>query len=205
MDSGLPRDLRAPGSGDPVDLSVAAYSAHAEAYPTEHAGKMIERVECFAEALPPNSVILDAGCGPGRDLARFTARGHFAYGLDLNPEFVVMANEHAATRRGDLREVASLFSRGSFDAIWACASLVHLTETDTVSVLGQFANLIRPGGKLYAAVKATGETGWLDEPDGRRWYTVWNADRFADAVGGAGFVVDSVVRGAFVEVWADLA
>ena len=69
-------------------------------------------------------------------------------------------------------------------------------------MLGQFARLLRPGGRLYACLKSVDETGWLDEPDGRRWYTVWEPDRFSDAVGDAGFMVDRVERGPFVEVWA---
>ncbi|WP_343075335.1 class I SAM-dependent methyltransferase [Actinopolyspora biskrensis] len=56
---------------------------------------MLDRVEHFTTALPESSTILDAGCGPGRDLARFTARGDTARGIDLNPEFVSMANARA--------------------------------------------------------------------------------------------------------------
>jgi hypothetical protein len=55
---------------------------------------------------------------------------------------------------------------------------------------------------LYASVMSVGETGWLDEPDGRRWYTVWGADEFASVINDAGFTVDEVTPGAFVEVWA---
>ncbi|GAA3081245.1 hypothetical protein GCM10020000_78930 [Streptomyces olivoverticillatus] len=79
---------------------------------------------------------------------------------------------------------------------------MHLRESETVDVLGQFAGLLRPGGKLYACLKSVGRTGWLDEPDGRRWYTVWHAETFADAIADAGFEVDHVEQGAFVEVWA---
>ena len=35
--------------------------------------------------------ILDLGCGPGRDLKAFTARGHIAVGLDGAEPFVTMA------------------------------------------------------------------------------------------------------------------
>ncbi|MEV4440949.1 class I SAM-dependent methyltransferase [Streptomyces sp. NPDC049577] len=187
---------------DSAAESVAAYSAHADDYAAHHAPKMADQAERFAGSLPVPSLILDAGCGPGRDLARFTAHGHSARGVDLNPEFVAMANAHAPTSQCDLREVGSRFPAGTFDGIWACSSLVHLRESETVDVLGQFAGLLRPGGKLYACLKSAGRTGWLDEPDGRRWYTVWDAETFADAIAGAGFEVDHVDQGAFVEVWA---
>ena len=79
---------------------------------------------------------------------------------------------------------------------------MHLLEADTRTVLDQFARLLRAGGKLFACVKRVGDTGWLDEPDGRRWYTVWEADAFAQIIGDAGFAIDEVKPGAFVEVWA---
>ena len=69
-------------------------------------------------------------------------------------------------------------------------------------MLGQFARLLRGGGRLYVCVKATGETGWLDERDGRRWYTAWEPGRFAEVVAASGCAVHRVVRGPFVEVWA---
>jgi hypothetical protein len=54
-------------------------------------------------------------------------------------------------------------------------------------------------------VKCAGATGWLDEPDGRRWYTVWDPQEFAGAVGDAGFEIDAVDHDVFVEVWATCA
>jgi SAM-dependent methyltransferase len=187
---------------DPVARSVAAYTDHADEYEVTHAPKMAEVVAGFAGALPLSSLILDAGCGPGRDLARFVEYGHRARGIDLNPAFVEKANRHAPTIHGDLREITEHFPSGTFDGIWASASLVHLPATEAVEVLGQFAQLLRPDGKLFACVKCVGETGWLDEPDGRRWYTVWDPDAFAGAIADAGFAIDRVECDSFVEVWA---
>lgn len=69
-------------------------------------------------------------------------------------------------------------------------------------MLGQFARLLHPGGRLYVCLKATGHTGRLDEPDGHCWYTVWDAETFARTVEDAGFDVEQVDSAAFVEVWA---
>jgi SAM-dependent methyltransferase len=187
---------------DPVATSVAAYSDHADEYASTHAPKMLAAAARFAESLPSPSLILDAGCGPGRDLARFVAHGHVVRGADLNPVFVAMATAYAPTLHCDLRDLDGHFAPASFDGIWASASLVHLLAPDAVVVLSQFARLLRPGGKLFACVKTVGDTGWLDEHDGRRWYTVWDADAFAGAIAQAGFSIDRVVRGPFVEVWA---
>jgi SAM-dependent methyltransferase len=192
-------------SSDPVLLSVAAYSGVADEYEATHASKMADRAERFAKSLPAHSSILDAGCGPGRDLARFVKHGHHPQGVDLNPVFVAMASRAAPTVQCDLRSIGDEFAESTFDGIWAAASLVHLVQPELVDVLAQFARLLRPAGQLYLCVKANGATGWLDEPDGRRWYTVWDSDDLVDRVTAAGFVVSDVERDAFVEVWASRA
>ena len=190
---------------DPVLASVAAYSATVDEYEAAHASKLADIVARFAASLRAPSLILDVGCGPGRDLERFTAHGHVARGLELNPEFVVRARRHAPTTQCDVRDVADHYPSEFFDGIWAAASLVHLPTADMHDVLAQLGRLLRPGGKLFVSVRSTGETGWLDEPDGRRWYMVWAADALAAAVTAAGFGVDAVTRGLYTELWATRA
>lgn len=190
---------------DEVVRSVEAYSAQADAYEAAYDSKYADIVARFASSLPTPSLILDAGCGPGRDLARFAQHGHIARGLDLNPEFVAKASAHAPTTLCDLRQAADRYPSGMFDAIWAAASLVHLSEAETVDVLSQFASLLRHQGKLFVSLKSSGVTGWLDEPDARRFYTVWRPEVLADAVTNAGFKIDEVIPGPYVEVWATRA
>lgn len=189
-------------AADPVLRSVAAYTEHAEAYEAAYADRYAGIVARFAASLPAPALVLDAGCGPGRDLARFAAHGHVARGVDLNPAFVARARRHAPTVLADLRAVASLYPPGFFDGVWASASLVHLPAPAMVEVLGQFATILRPGGALFLSVKTAGETGWVDEPDGRRFYTVWPAADLRRVVGDAGFTVDEVAGSLYAEVWA---
>jgi hypothetical protein len=61
---------------DPVAVSVDAYTTHADEYEATHAPKMLAAANRFAASLPAPSLILDGGCGPGRDLARFVAHGN---------------------------------------------------------------------------------------------------------------------------------
>lgn len=170
-----------------------------------HAPKMLEQVERFVEPLHANARILDAGCGPGRDLERFVANGHRPIGIDLTSEFVAMALEFAPMIEGDLREPQTFFEESSFDAIWASASLVHLDDAETLAVLQSFHMLLRTGGQLYACVMSTGQTGWLEESAGLRWYRAWPDQEFAEVVEHAGFVLNDVIKGPYVEVGATRA
>jgi SAM-dependent methyltransferase len=188
-------------TADPVAASVTAYTDHAATYAARNAGKVAETAARFIAHVPIGGRVLDAGCGPGRDLARFTAAGLTPVGVDLNPAFLAMAAEHAPVEPGDLRRLP--FDADSFDGVWACASLVHLPPADAATVLGELRRVTRGGGTVYASVKCSGETGWWDTDVGRRWFQVWSPDVFAAAVEGAGLRVVAVEPGPrFVDVWA---
>lgn len=193
----------APSSDDdPVKVSVAAYSADPNGYEQRFAEHLLDRPERFGSSLPPSSRILDLGCGPGRDLRLFTAAGHRPVGLEMNRSFVDMARRHGEVVEGDIRDVAQLFPPSSFAGVWAQASLVHLSAAEVERVLHDLRTLLVPGGHLYACVPAIGTTGWRQEPDGRRWYSVWPGRRFATAVVEAGFQITDIVDGIYVEVHA---
>jgi SAM-dependent methyltransferase len=192
---------------DPVIASVAAYTGHSADYAASNADKAAAQHDRMCALIEPaDHVVLDAGCGPGRDLVRFAERGHCVIGVELNPEFVDLAR--AATygwpvhvEHGDLRNL--LYDDDSFDAVWACASLVHLDTADAATALGELHRVARPGAPLYVSVKIGDTDGWVDSPHGRRWFRYWNPDEFAAAVTAAGFTVTAVEPdGVFVDVWA---
>ena len=187
---------------DPTLASVAAYTPVADDYERAFADRRAAEVERFARSLAPGSRVLDAGCGPGRDLARLAAAGHDPVGLELNAAFVERARRHAPVVHGDLRDVAALFADERFDGVWADASLVHLERGAAARAIHDLAVLLEPGGRLFVSVRSTGEDGWVDEPDGRRWYSVWSADELADAVVAAGCSIDELVPGAYTQLWA---
>lgn len=178
---------------DPVRASVAAYSEHVAAYSAAHAEKMAE-------------VILDAGCGAGRDLERFVRGGHCAVGVDLNEAFLAVAADTlegwpVQLHQADLRDLP--FDDGAFDTVWACASLVHLTPDAAEQALGELARVTRAGGPLYVSVKGAGASGWRHTPHGLRYFTVWGQRPLHAALGRAGWGVEALgADGDFVTAWA---
>jgi SAM-dependent methyltransferase len=189
-------------SDDPVLASVDAYNNDPTAYANKYVNHLLDRPSRFASLFSSPARILDLGCGPGRDIRIFTELGHQPTGLELNPSFIEMATSHGEVITGDIRDVDSIFSPLTFDGVWAQASLVHLSATETRAVLRSLHSVLTSGGRLYACVPSTGETGWRDETDGRRWYTTWPGDSFSNEVAQAGFTIDEVTHGVFIEVWA---
>lgn len=138
--------------------------------------------------LRPGGCILDAGCGSGRDLKVFRARGFDAVGIDASDTLVTMARSYSGARCTVMRLEDVKFSR-RFDAVWACASLLHLPKRNVVSILRRLRSSLVEGGILYASVQlGHGETL---APDGR-FFAYYEPDEFAQRIEKAGLAVDQV-------------
>ena len=99
--------------------------------------------------------LLDVACGSGGPALRMAERtGCSLVGVDVHEDAVATANSLAAQRRMGERAVfqvadASIrmpFSDGSFDAITCIDAINHLP--DRPHVIGEFARLLKPGGRL---------------------------------------------------------
>ena len=112
---------------------------------------MSEQYELFMKYVPKGSKILDAGFGSGRDIAFF--KQHYdVTGIDLSSEFVsyVKENIHPNVHQMD---ILNLKFDEKFDAIWACASLVHFDLEDFLMALNKFLIALKPQGILYLSLK----------------------------------------------------
>lgn len=145
-----------------------------------------QNVEALLARLPGGRRrILDLGCGPGRDLAAFTALGHEAVGLDGAPEFVAMARRHSGCVVLQQDFLALALDPASFDGIFANASLFHVPRQELPRVLGELREALRPDGVLFASnPHGQNQEGW----NGQRYGSYLDPDTWCAAVTAAGFV-----------------
>jgi superfamily II DNA or RNA helicase/HKD family nuclease/SOS-response transcriptional repressor LexA len=106
----------------------------------------------FLASLEPHSHILDAGCGSGRDAKAFADLGFRVTAFDASSELARLAGEYcgfevSVRRFEDLDEVEH------YDAIWCCASLLHVPAIAMPQVFAALWRALRPGGTLYASFK----------------------------------------------------
>jgi SAM-dependent methyltransferase len=108
----------------------------------------------------PPFTILDFGCGPGRDLKRFTELGHTAIGLDGAAAFVAMARTTGCeVWQQDFLNLD--LPRARFDGIFANASLFHVPSRSLPRVLQQCHDALRPEGVLFSSnPHGANEEGW---------------------------------------------
>ena len=109
--------------------------------------------------------ILDAGSGSGRDARAFRLLGHDVRAFDASPAMVAATQAHAAVPTRLMRFEDFAWEH-PFEGIWACASLLHVSEVDLSKVIDRLAAHLVPGGALYLSFKrGTGER----VKDGRRF------------------------------------
>jgi SAM-dependent methyltransferase len=120
----------------------------------------IEALLAAIEAAPPFA-ILDFGCGPGRDLATFAARGHRAIGLEGSPRLAQMARAHSGCEVWQQDFLRLQLPPARFDGVFANASLFHVPSQELPRVLGELAAAVKSRGVLFSSnPRGNGEEGW---------------------------------------------
>lgn len=102
-------------------------------------------LESFVEGLA-GPAVLDAGCGPGRDVEYFHDRGLDPVGVDVARGMLEHARAHRPGRYlgMDVRTLA--FADGRFDGVWCPASIFFLPTDGMAVALDEFARVLRPDG-----------------------------------------------------------
>ena len=95
--------------------------------------------------------ILDLGCGPGRDLARFVERGHTAVGLDGAKAFVEMAGAQTGCEVLHQNFIELELPPARFDGVFANASLFHAPRAALGDLLRALHASLKPRGVLFAS------------------------------------------------------
>lgn len=154
----------------PEDSTHLYYETNARDYFC--ATKNVDLAPLWAELekeLKPGALILDLGCGSGRDLLHFSLHGFRAVGIDYSLNLLKLAAPFSRQPvvLGDIKYLP--FSDNTFDAAWAIGSLLHIPRRLLPSALLQTRRVLKPDSVLFTSVKeGRGET-----VDSRGRYTVF--------------------------------
>jgi SAM-dependent methyltransferase len=105
--------------------------------------------------------LLDFGCGPGRDLISFTARGDHVTGLEGSAQLAALARTHSGCEVLEQNFLNLDLPRERFDGVFANAVLFHIPSQALQRVLSALHSALKPGGVLFCSnPHGTGQEGW---------------------------------------------
>jgi|GEM_PF-1025370 len=146
--------------------TIEYYNKNAQAFyeRTKSIPKMSELHTIFLHHLPQKALILDAGCGIGRDAKYFLTLGHTVFAFDASLEMVKYAKEELEDNVFSMTFQELTFYE-KFDGIWANASLLHIPYEETKEVYKRLYNALKPGGILYASYQYGSSHRFYDNRD----------------------------------------
>ena len=170
--------------------TVKFYDSNAkDFFESTYAVDMLVVYKKFETYLRPPPQILDAGCGSGRDTKYFLDKGHDVLAIDASSEMVKLA---CTLTNIDVKHMTfqELKYIEEFDAIWSCASLLHIKKSEIPLVFSKFIKALKVSGVWYMSFKV-GESE--REKDGRL-FNDYNEESLRD-------ILDSYDALSVCEIW----
>jgi superfamily II DNA or RNA helicase/SAM-dependent methyltransferase/SOS-response transcriptional repressor LexA len=106
----------------------------------------------FLAHIPVGGLILDAGCGSGRDTKAFVDQGFRVVAFDGSERMAELATRHSG-QQVTLRQFADVSENACYDGVWACASLLHLPLAEIPGAIARLWTAMKPGGVAYLSFK----------------------------------------------------
>ena len=160
----------------------------------------------FLRLLDENALILDFGCGSGRDTRYFLDKGYQVTATDGSAELCRRASDFTGIEVkemlfGELDEI------DTYDGIWACSSILHLPKIELLPVICKMCMALKDSGVIYTSFKYSDFEGVRNG----RYFTDFTEDSFKEFIAKIPeltiedyWITDDVRAGRSDEKWLNL-
>ena len=162
-----------------INDTLEYYNSNANSYKEKWNNEFLKNYDfdipdIFLSYIKENSYILDLGCGTGRDSKYFLDRGYDVKSIDGSKEMCEVAKE-LLNKEVDQINFLDIDYKYEFDGVFACASLLHLSNQDLIIVLNKISDSLKQNGILYASFKY----GNIDRLESGRYFNDMTFDKFS--------------------------
>ena len=173
-----------------MDNTIAYYEKNTERFVADTENVILSGIQDkFLSYLKEDALILDFGCGSGRDTKYFMSKGYTVEAADGSAKMCELASQYTGIHVRHMM-FSELKERDKYDGIWACASILHLQKDKLKTVLIKMSEAIKKSGCIYVSFKYGSYEGFRNG----RYFTDFTEDSFN------GFISD-VAYLRIVEEW----
>lgn len=136
-----------------MNPTIAFYDKNAQTFcSSTQSVEMSDILRPFLAYVKPQGVVLDLGCGTGRDSLTLQNLGYSVVSVDASEEMCIIASKLLGHEI--CNSTFEAFSTSiKFDGIWACASLLHVEKSKLPAILQKYADMLQPNGIFYLSFK----------------------------------------------------
>lgn len=132
------------------------YQANARSYVAARPEEVSSDLLAFLPRLKIGASILELGCGSGLDAAEMERLGFSVVPTDRSPSMATIASERLG-RKVEVLRFEDLKDIERYDAVVACASLLHVPLAGLPEILRRVWSSLKPGGWHFASFKTDGQ------------------------------------------------
>lgn len=189
---------------DTIDRDWTDRFAAARTWEDFDMGDPVQDLYLFRSFLDRQEIVfptlLDAGCGWGRYIWRFTRCDYT--GIDHSDEMLKVAREDERNNRPHIKFVSGTtsampFENHSFDGIWSCCALAGVPMRHLVEVLEEHRRVLRPTGIMTVVMADSlwDEEGVSHTKFGDMYHSQYTLETFLTYIKQTGFeILDYINR-----------